>query len=314
MASLASSASRVCSSSRVKRLAFEIAIAACSANDLHDAAVVGFEWPDLEAVDVDLPEMLIVDEHPDADRTPDLRPEVGKPRLDVVDEDWGPVVRPSCRQSLADVGLAGAHADDDQFVAFPSHHAGTVRVTQPSCFGHDAIEDSFEIAGVGADELQDLGGSGLEFERFGEVGVAVFDLAEQAGVVDGDRGLVGERLEERDLVGRVAAWLLPREADRTDGHTASHHRYRKGALVSRPASWRGGERRVCFIVPVGDVNRRAADHRSTCDRGLRRSEPGRSRPGRSPALGPLQRPRSRRSSSPSRTRTTAPVPWQSRSA
>ncbi len=49
---------------------------------------------------------------------------------------------------------------------------------------------------MGADQSQRLGGGGLEFERLGQVVVAFLDLAEQPGVVDGDRCLVGERLEE----------------------------------------------------------------------------------------------------------------------
>ncbi len=65
--------------------------------------------------------------------------------------------------------------------------------------------------------------------------VALLDLAEQAGVVDRDCGLVGERLQEGDLVVGVPAGLLAGEADRADGRTAAHHRHRQRALVAHPA-------------------------------------------------------------------------------
>ena len=46
-----------------------------------------------------------------------------------------------------------------------------------------------------ADDAQDLARCRLLLERFREVAVARLQLLEQAGVLDGDHGLIGEGLE-----------------------------------------------------------------------------------------------------------------------
>ena len=43
-----------------------------------------------------------------------------------------------------------------------------------------------------ADDAQDLAGRGLLLQRLGEVAVACVELREQAHVLDGDHGLIGE--------------------------------------------------------------------------------------------------------------------------
>ena len=56
-----------------------------------------------------------------------------------------------------------------------------------------------QVAGVGADQLEDLAGGGLQLQRLGQLVVALLDLAQQARVVDGDRRLTGEGLQQRHL-------------------------------------------------------------------------------------------------------------------
>ena len=53
-----------------------------------------------------------------------------------------------------------------------------------------------------ADHPQDLGGGGLLLQRLGQVGIALLQLLEQPHVLDGDDRLVGERLDQRDLLVR----------------------------------------------------------------------------------------------------------------
>ena len=50
-----------------------------------------------------------------------------------------------------------------------------------------------------ADDLQHVGGRGLVLQRLGEVAVLALHLVEQPRVLDGDRRLVGESLDELDL-------------------------------------------------------------------------------------------------------------------
>ena len=59
-------------------------------------------------------------------------------------------------------------------------------------------------------------------QRLAQFRVALLDLLEQAHVLDGDDRLVGESLEEVDLL--VGEWtdLRPADHDRTDGDTFAH--------------------------------------------------------------------------------------------
>ena len=73
----------------------------------------------------------------------------------------------------------------------------------------DGVEHALEVGRRRGDDAQDLGGGGLLLQRLGDLavallklGVALLQLREQPGVLDGDDGLVGERLQQRDLRGR----------------------------------------------------------------------------------------------------------------
>jgi len=62
-----------------------------------------------------------------------------------------------------------------------------------------SIEHWREVAGRGIDDLQYLGCGGLPLQCPAEIAVARLDLVEQTRVLEGDDGLVGEGLKERDL-------------------------------------------------------------------------------------------------------------------
>ncbi len=185
----------------------------------------------------------------------------GSSNGDVVDEDGLPVVH-ACLHRCAgtDLGLVPvvAGADQDEFVPVPVHDTGHVGIAQLRGLRHDALEDGIEIAGVVADQLQDLRRRRLQLQRLGQFGVALFDLAEQTGVVDRDGGLVGERLQEGDLVVGVPAGFRAGEPDRADGDSAAHHRHGERALVAH-RSRRGRRERGCVLaVPVANVDDLAA--------------------------------------------------------
>ena len=52
----------------------------------------------------------------------------------------------------------------------------------------ERVEDGLQVEGRAADDLEHVGGRGLLLQRFSRAA----QLVEQAGVLDGDDGLVGE--------------------------------------------------------------------------------------------------------------------------
>ena len=72
-----------------------------------------------------------------------------------------------------------------------------VRTAQPDGAADDRIEDGLNVRRRAADDLEDVRSRGLLFKR-------LFRLVEQAHVLDGDHGLVGEGLEQFDLM--IAEW------------------------------------------------------------------------------------------------------------
>src|SRR5215470_15304850 len=92
----------------------------------------------------------------------------------------------------------------------------------------DRIEDRLHVAGRTRDDAQDLAGGGLPLERRSEVVVARGQLLREPGILDRDCGLVGEGLEERDLLGREGADLEATDQDDTDGRPLGNEGRREG--------------------------------------------------------------------------------------
>ena len=71
-----------------------------------------------------------------------------------------------------------------------------------ACTLNDGVQDVAEIGRRGRDHTQHLGGDRLLLQRLAQLAVALLQFLEQAGVLDGDDGLVRERLQQRDLLRR----------------------------------------------------------------------------------------------------------------
>ena len=72
------------------------------------------------------------------------------------------------------------------------------------------IEHRLQIEGRAADDLEHVGGGGLLLQRFAQ-------LVEQPRVLNGDDGLIGEGLDQRDLlVGEDVRTSVRRRRDRAD--------------------------------------------------------------------------------------------------
>src|SRR5207245_7390880 len=73
----------------------------------------------------------------------------------------------------------------------------------------DRIEDGLNVSLRSADDAQDLACRRLLFQRLSQIVIPRLQLLEQPGVLDGDHGLVGERLEQGHLLGGKWMWRRP---------------------------------------------------------------------------------------------------------
>jgi len=89
-----------------------------------------------------------------------------------------------------------------------------------------------QIEGRAADDLQDIAGRGLIFQRFFEVARARVQLIEQPDILDRDNGLVGKRLEEIDLCLRKRCDPTTRYGDRPDRIAVLQDRHGKCRMPS----------------------------------------------------------------------------------
>ncbi len=82
-----------------------------------------------------------------------------------------------------------------------------------------------EIERRAADDLEHVGGGGLLLQRFAEIVGTLPQLVEQAGVLDRDDGLIGEALDQRNLLVREGAHLLTIDGDDPDQFMVLEHRH-----------------------------------------------------------------------------------------
>ena len=93
-----------------------------------------------------------------------------------------------------------------------------VRLAQPRRRLDQRVEHRLQIEGRAADDLEHVGGGGLLLQRFAQ-------LVEQAGVLDGDDGLVGEILHQLDLLVGERPHLLTIDDDGADQLVVLEHWY-----------------------------------------------------------------------------------------
>ena len=89
-----------------------------------------------------------------------------------------------------------------------------LRPTKPDRVLGQCLEDGSQVKRRTADHLEDFAGGGLLLQGLGEVTVPGLQLLEEANVLDGDHRLVGEDLQERDLL----AGKRLRRRPRVDGN------------------------------------------------------------------------------------------------
>jgi hypothetical protein len=124
---------------------------------------------------------------------------------------------------------------------------------------HDRLEDRGHIGGGAGDDTQDLAGRGLLLERLGQIAVADVQLVEEAHVLDGDDGLVGEGPEQLDVAVGEGAGLGAEQRNGADGHAIAQDRDGHGGA-------KGGRLRhraklvLVVLDDVGNVHGGAVQH------------------------------------------------------
>ena len=130
----------------------------------------------------------------------------------------------------------------------------------------DGVEHRLEVGRRRRDHAQDLGGRGLLLQRLGRralSSVALLQLLEEAGVLDGDDGLVRERLQQRDLVvGLYGSRLVSVDIAAMPMACPSRS---SGRCTSRSLSDRVSSRETCLGSEQREA-RRAVLRRGSCGR------------------------------------------------
>src|SRR5712692_8976443 len=122
--------------------------------------------------------------------------------------------------------------DEEEPVAVLAPYGGVERLTQAGgAFGH-GVEQRLDVRRRAADDAEDLARRRLLLQGLGKVAVARLQLLEQADVLDGDDGLRGEGLEERDLLVGERPDLCAAKGYRPDHRALSEQGDGKGGSMS----------------------------------------------------------------------------------
>src|SRR5262245_454932 len=143
-------------------------------------------------------------------------------------------------------------SDEEKTIAFPSEDLGIRRLAEPSRALRNGIEHWLDFRRRARDHLQDVAGGRLLLQR-------LLRLVEQPHVLDGNDGLVGEGLEEFDLLVRERVHFDSANQDCPDWLALAHQRCGQyGALVFAhdPREFSLGQ-----ATDVLDVNRTTFDDR-----------------------------------------------------
>ena len=132
--------------------------------------------------------------------------------------------------------------------------------------GDDRAQDFVEVE-RSVDRLADLAERAQLFDRLRQLGGAGAQLVEQAHVLDGDHGLVGEAREQFDLL--VREWPHGRPVERDDADDVALLEHRHGDIRARTGELGGRARQRGIAADIGTVHDfLAGDH--ALDGGARR--------------------------------------------
>ena len=141
----------------------------------------------------------------------------------------GPLEDPRLGNAVDDGPVVGRDPDDPFLQQLDR---GVIRSAHQRRALCDGVQHRLEVRGRARDDSQDLGGGGLLLERLGQLAVARLQLGEQADVLDRDDRLVGEGLEQRDLLVGERANLLATDEDGADGRAVAEQRHGEDGPVA----------------------------------------------------------------------------------
>src|SRR5436305_3459013 len=130
----------------------------------------------------------------------------------------------------------GRHNSQDLTVE--AEDQGAFGRAEPDCVLGQRLEDWLKIERGPPDHLEELAGRRLLLEGDPQLAIARLQLPEQPDVPDGDDRLLGERLEERNLLVGKGPWLAAPDADRANREPLSEDRHAEdGSQRDGIAQW-----------------------------------------------------------------------------
>src|SRR5262249_42092719 len=125
-----------------------------------------------------------------------------------------------------------------------AENRGGEAVDQPVRAFGNRLEHRLHVVGRTGDHLEDVGRRGLPLQRF-------LGLVEQTHVLDGDHGLVGEGLQQLDVVVRELTRLNARHADHSNGLLVERRWLKKDTgPAARPSLVLCGRRTGVQMLPI----------------------------------------------------------------
>ena len=163
-------------------------------------------------------------------------------------------------QTLPAALVSGRERDEVDLIPGDARHHRRMAAQEPLDALHDRVEDGSHVGLRLADHPQDVRGRGLLLERRRQIAVALLQLLEQPGVLDGDDALIGEGLEQRELLGRERLGLGARDDDGPEGGAFVEHRDEEGRAPAEGLRRGAAElRRVGVRLDIGNVQRLPVD-------------------------------------------------------
>ena len=151
----------------------------------------------------------------------------------------------------APLGLDAVGGSKRIALTLPASQNALLCPAKPRRSFDQSVEHSLQIERRAADDLEHVGGGGLLLQGLAQ-------LVEQARVLDGDDGLIGEALEQLDLP--VAEWadFLAVDADGSDQLVILEHWHNKEGAAARKLDL-GDEQGIAlqvgwFFGDIGDVH------------------------------------------------------------
>src|SRR5262249_18003222 len=130
------------------------------------------------------------------------------------------------------------HRDYAEGVSFMQIHRAELGFADAAGALQHRLEHRLQLAWRTTDHLENLGRRGLLLQRFAQIVGPLAQLFQQAGVIDRDDRLIGEILDQLDLLVGEPADLLAKEVEGADQLALLQHwNAEQGPETSRFAIW-----------------------------------------------------------------------------